>query len=138
MARTTLASETGLSHATITTITADLVSQNILSEITTEPSNQKLRGRPAVKLGHKREAAYALLFEIDVNRARCSLIDYGGTLVDRIEFELGPDTFDDVRPAVYLAGIATKMRDAQSRRGEPHRSTSRLRCRAFSTGPEPG
>ena len=111
LARTTLASETGLSHATITAITADLVAQDILRDQSRPPSDQKSRGRPAVRLTHNREAAYALLFEIDVNRARCSLIDYGGTLVDRIETNLAPDTFDTVRPAVFLAGLATKIRN---------------------------
>lgn len=111
LARTTLASETGLSHATITAITADLVAQNILHDQSAPRSDQKARGRPAVRLAHNREAAYALLFEIDVNRARCSLIDYGGTLVDRIETELGPHSFDKVRPAVFIAGQATKMRN---------------------------
>ena len=111
LARTTLAAETGLSHATITAIAADLVGQGVLRDLNEPPGDQKLRGRPAVRLGHTREAAYALLFELDVNHARCSLIDYGNTLVDRIESPLGPDSFATIRPAVFLAEQAQRMRE---------------------------
>jgi predicted NBD/HSP70 family sugar kinase/predicted transcriptional regulator len=110
LARTTLATETGLSHATITAIAADLTNQGILVDLDTPQNGQKTRGRPAVRLGHKRNVAFSLLFEIDVNRARCSLIDYGGTIVDRIETELGPDSFKTVRSAAFLAAMAARMR----------------------------
>ncbi len=110
LARTMLAFETGLSHATITAIAADLVNQGVLIDLDEPQNGQKTRGRPAVRLGHNRNAAYALLFEIDVNRARCSLIDYSGTIVDRIESELNPDSLITVRPAVFLAAMAARMR----------------------------
>lgn len=110
LARTSLAAETGLSHATITAIAADFVGQGILKDLDEPQSDQKSRGRPAVRLGHNRDVAYALLFELDVNRSSCSLIDYGGTMVDRIEAPLGPHTFDKIRPAVFLAEQAQRIR----------------------------
>ncbi len=110
LARTTIAAKTGLSHATVTAITTDLVNQGILTDLNEPANDLRTRGRPAVRLGHQRNAAFALLFEIEVNRARCSLVDYGGVLVDRIESPLGPDSFTTVRPAVFLAGMAERIR----------------------------
>lgn len=84
--RTQLAGETGLSHATITAITQGMLAQGIVIDL---PDNVradgKPRGRPAVRLAFNRAAAALCLIEIDVNRARFSLVDYGGTLIDRIE-----------------------------------------------------
>jgi predicted NBD/HSP70 family sugar kinase len=109
LARTMIAAETGLSHATITAIAADLVQQGILCDLDGTASGQKARGRPAVRLGHQRNAAFAILFEVEVNRARCSLIDYGGTLVDRVEVDLGPDSFSSIRPSRFFAELVQRM-----------------------------
>ena len=116
--RTGIAAETGLSHATITAIAADLVGQGVLCDLNepVEAGNPKSRGRPAVRLGHRRDAAYALLFEIDVSRARCSLIDYSGTLVDRIETPLEPDTFQAIAPPLFLAEMTRRMRERNAER----------------------
>lgn len=109
LARTSMAAETGLSHATITAITTDLVNQGILTDHDERLADQKGRGRPAIRLSHQRDAAYSVLFEIEVNRARCSLIDYSGTLVDRIESELDPQSFATVHPASFLAALVRRM-----------------------------
>ncbi len=109
LARTKLAAETGLSHATITAITTDLVNQGILTDHDQSLTDQKGRGRPAIRLSHQRDAAYSVLFEIEVNRARCSLIDYSGTLVDRIDSELDPTSFQTLRPASFLAALVQRM-----------------------------
>jgi len=84
--RTQLAAATGLSHASITAITQDMLAQGLLVDLPDgDKSDGKGRGRPAVRLGFNRAAAALILVEIDVNRARFSLVDYGGTLIDRIE-----------------------------------------------------
>lgn len=110
MPRTALAGATGLSHATITAITADLTAQSVLRDLVEPQADQKARGRPAIRLAQVRTAAYAILFEIDVNRIRCSLVDYGGTLVDRIESALTPESFDEVAPLDFLAERIEIMR----------------------------
>ncbi len=109
LARTKLAGETGLSHATITAIATDLVNQGILTDHDQRLTDQKGRGRPAVRLSHQRDIAYSILLELEVNRARGSLIDYSGTLVDRIEAELDPTSFEIERPARFLAAMVRRM-----------------------------
>jgi len=107
--RTQLAGETGLSHATITAITSDMVGQSLLSELVEASPDLKSRGRPAIRIGFNRQAGYALLIEIDVNKARCSLIDYGGTLVDRVETLLTPESFAETSPTEFLNAHITNM-----------------------------
>ena len=103
LSRTVLASQTGLSHASMTAITQDLLAQHVVTELAETPnSDAKTRGRPAVRMGFNRTAAYAALFEIEVSRARLSLVDYGGTLVDRIDLPLAPTLFATIAPGEFL------------------------------------
>lgn len=103
LSRTSLASETGLSNASITAITQDMLAQGLLTELREEDRSEgKNRGRPAVRVGFDRAAASTALIELEVNRARFSLVDYGGTLIDRLEFPLAPDVFKANDPADYL------------------------------------
>ncbi len=104
LSRTALAAGTGLSHASITAITHDLIEQQIIAELEPgEKSDARGRGRPATLVGFNRHVGSAALFEVDVNRSRLSLVDYGGVLVDRIETPVTPATFTDTPPAVFFA-----------------------------------
>ncbi|SEQ44017.1 Sugar kinase of the NBD/HSP70 family, may contain an N-terminal HTH domain [Devosia sp. YR412] len=104
LSRTALASGTGLSHASITAITQDLVEQGIILDLEPgERADARGRGRPATLVGFNRQAGSAALFEIDVNRARLSLVDYGGILVDRLETQLTPKSFAETPPTHFLA-----------------------------------
>ncbi|HQZ12597.1 MAG TPA: ROK family protein [Devosia sp.] len=103
LTRTQLAAETGLSNASITAITQDMLGQALLTDVPDEPSAElRLRGRPAVRIGLNRHAAALALIEIDVNRARFSLVDYGGTLIDRIETNLIPGFFIQTAPLGFI------------------------------------
>lgn len=113
LSRTALAARTGLSHASITAITHDLVDQDIIADLDpVKNGDSRGRGRPATLVGFNRNAGAAALFEIDVNRARLSLVDYGGVLVDRIETPLTPGSFIETRPARFMAD---QMRQLQQR-----------------------
>ena len=101
--RTALASLTGLSHASMTAIMSDLLTQGIVSELVADRADGRSRGRPATFVDFSRGAAHAALFELDVNRARVSLIDYGGVLVDRIEIQLTPTIFAGLAPCKFLS-----------------------------------
>jgi predicted NBD/HSP70 family sugar kinase len=102
--RTALASLTGLSHASVTAIMQDLLAQRLVEELTSsERGDGRARGRPATLVGFQRGAAYVVLFEIDVNRTRVSLVDYSGVLVDRLETAMSPTTFKDIAPAAFMA-----------------------------------
>lgn len=112
MSRTALAAATGLSHASITAITHDLIVQQIIVDLEpTERPDARGRGRPATLVGFNRRVGTAALFEIDVNRARISLVDYGGVLVDRIETPLTPRTFAETRPTQFLADRLRQLKE---------------------------
>lgn len=109
--RTALAGITGLSHASVTAIMQDLLSQRVVEELTgTERADGRVRGRPATLVGFRRRAAYVALFEIDVNRLRASLVDYSGVLVDRIETGVTPRTFIETSPTDFLATYLESLR----------------------------
>lgn len=113
LSRTALAASTGLSHASITAITHDLIEQQVVAELEPgEKSDTRGRGRPATLVGFNRQIGAAALFEVDVNRARLSLVDYGGVLIDRIETPVTPTTFADTPPSVFLA---LRLRQLQAR-----------------------
>lgn len=107
--RTALAGLTGLSHASITAIMGDLLAQGLVAELTGERADGRSRGRPPTNVHFNRAAAYAALFEIDVNRCRLSLVDYGGVLVDRIETEISPRTFEDTPPCSFFTERLTTL-----------------------------
>lgn len=113
LSRTALAAGTGLSHASITAITQDLVEQRVIIDL--EPTalpDTRRRGRPATLVGFNRQVGAAALFEVDVNRARLSLVDYGGILVDRIETPITPTTFVETAPTTFFA---ERLRQLQAR-----------------------
>jgi predicted NBD/HSP70 family sugar kinase len=118
LARTQLAGVTGLSHASITAITQDMLGQGVLEELP-EERDARTRGRPAVRVGFARHAAYVCLIEVDVTRARLSLVDYGATLVDRIEYPLAPGQFREADPVAFLAAGVERLKDRN--RGEAGR-----------------
>ncbi len=108
--RTALATSTGLSHASVTAIMQDLLAQGLVEEMSPAGREDgRTRGRPAILVGFQRRAAYAALFEIDVNKARLSLVDYSGILVDRIESDINPATFKVMTPEDFLAERVTSL-----------------------------
>lgn len=127
LSRTALASITGLSHASITAITQDLIAQAIIVELEPDArSDGRGRGRPATFVVFSRNVGAVALFEVDVNRARLSLVDYGGVLVDRIETPVTPTTFLDTPPNEFFAH---RLRQLQARNPQ---QAARLRRVAIS------
>ena len=109
--RTVLAGVTGLSHASVTAIMQDLLAQRVVEELTSsDRTDGRMRGRPATMVGFNRAAAYVVLFEIDVNRLRASLVDYSGVLVDRIETAITPTTFIETAPSAFFATHLESLR----------------------------
>lgn len=111
LARTQLAGVTGLSHASITAIVQDMIGQGVLDDIAEARPDGKARGRPATRVGFNRAIAYSCLIEIDVNRIRLSLIDYGGTLVDRTEQPLVPGEFARIPASQLLVERVGRLGD---------------------------
>ena len=112
MSRTQLAGATGLSHASISAIGSELIGRSILVDAG-EPATAidgKSRGRPAVQIWFNHHACHAVIVELDVNRARLSLVDYAGTLVDRIESPVTPTLFADISPSAFLIEQIDRLR----------------------------
>lgn len=107
--RTQLAAVTGLSHASITAITQDMLAQGVLLDAMEQEEGQKARGRPALKVGLNRNRAAVCLLEIQMRRVRLSLVDYAGVLHDRIEIPLTPKSFVEADPAALLSASIRKI-----------------------------
>lgn len=122
LSRTALAAATGLSHASITVITHDLIAQGVIAELAAGATpDTRLRGRPATLVAFNRAIGAAALIELDVNRTRLSLVDYGGVLVDRVETPTTPATFADIAPAAFLAERLRHLRARNSDDAPPVR-----------------
>lgn len=80
---TDLALETGLASATVTAITHELESERVIERAEAQPAGG--RGRPRVLFRPRRGAAYAAFVRISSDALQYSMVDYSGTLIDRIE-----------------------------------------------------
>lgn len=80
---TELASETGLASATVTAITHELESECVVERAEAPPAAG--RGRPRILFLQRRAAAYAAFVRISSDVLQYSLVDYSGTLIDRID-----------------------------------------------------
>ncbi len=113
--RTQIAGLTGLSHASITAITQDMSAQEVLVELEETRADFKTRGRPATRVGFARALASVVLVEIEVARARLSLVGYDATLVDRIEMPLPPRAFQETAPPALLEQGIRRLFDRNQR-----------------------
>ena len=111
LSRTQLAGASGLSHASITAIGGELISQKVLLDLGETASDVRARGRPAIQVTFNRHVCHAILIELDVNRARFSLVDYAGTLVDRTEYPVTPTLFAETPLTTFLTDGIGRIRD---------------------------
>lgn len=79
--RTEIASTTGLSHSTISTISSDLIGEGILVEVKNGETAALKRGRPQVALGLNPRAAVVISAMLSLNSLSASAIDYAGTAI---------------------------------------------------------
>jgi predicted NBD/HSP70 family sugar kinase len=97
LARVELGRETGLSPATISAITGDLLAEHILVTASIDERSERPlgRGRPRVALTLNDEAAYVLGVKVSLNTVTLLLSDYAGHLRDRSRYAIatmGPDS----------------------------------------------
>jgi predicted NBD/HSP70 family sugar kinase len=109
MSRTRLATATGLSNASLTAIGGELIGQGVLVE-GDQLAPAGARGRPAVEVRFNRHVCHAVIVELDVNRIRCSLVDYAGVLVDRTEAAITAELLVATRPDELLKGRVEQVR----------------------------
>ncbi|BBE74298.1 ROK family transcriptional regulator [Oharaeibacter diazotrophicus] len=96
IARVDLGVATGLSPATITAITADLIAEGLVETVPDETADlddaPARRGRPRVMLRLDPRAALVLGVKLSTNHVTLLLADFGGTL--RARRDLSPRTID--------------------------------------------
>jgi len=79
--RTAIAAVTGLSHSTISAISADLISEGILVETRSVETSNLKRGRPQVAIGLHSGAATIVTVVLLFNFLSVSVVDYAGRTV---------------------------------------------------------
>lgn len=97
LARVELGEETGLSPATISAITGDLLSENVIATAEGEERAARAsgRGRPRVALTLNPDAAYVLGVKIVLNQITLVLADFAGRARDRSQLAI--DTYHAAR-----------------------------------------
>jgi len=79
--RTEIASVTGLSHSTISAISADLIAEGILAETKGGEQAAARRGRPQIGIALNPKAATVVVAVLSLNDLSAAVIDYAGGLV---------------------------------------------------------
>ncbi|MBD9648150.1 ROK family transcriptional regulator [Ensifer sp. ENS09] len=83
LSHTEISSETGLASATVSAITAELEKAGVLAKA--EQQVQGGRGRPRVLFTPRRDHGHLIVVRISSDIVQYSLVDYGGTLLDRFD-----------------------------------------------------
>jgi predicted NBD/HSP70 family sugar kinase len=104
--RIALAEQTGISRATVTTITAELLQNGLIEETVgpdTGPENR--RGRPRVDLKIRGDAHLVAGGKITNRKLSLVLLDFEGTQLSALETELAAESLDcaDLADAIALA-----------------------------------
>ncbi|MEP9387609.1 ROK family transcriptional regulator [Mesorhizobium sp. KR9-304] len=79
--RTEIASATGLSHSTISAISADLISEGILAETKGSEHATARRGRPQVALSLNPKAGAVIVAVLSLSDLSAAIVDYSGVPV---------------------------------------------------------
>jgi len=104
--RIELAGQTGISRATVTTITAELLQKGLIEEVARAgPEADSRRGRPRVDLRIRGAAHIVVGVKISSRAMSLVLLNFMGTRLAALETELDRTVFDP-------AELATTIRDA--------------------------
>lgn len=106
VARIDLARTTGISQATITTITADMLRQGLIEEVTADGHSR--RGRPRVDLALRGAAHVVLGVKVAHRSLSIALMDFAGVLIGEHHASLPAP----VMPARDLAQVLAQAVDA--------------------------
>ncbi len=123
LARIDLGKITGLSPASITTISAQLIEEQVVEELagplgTVNPGSTVKRGRPTVRLGLRPEAAYVVGGKISIEGIELALADYRGNILhtrtrhiatyQSEQHEFGLTVARELRDFIAAARVSTK------------------------------
>lgn len=109
-ARVDLGRHTGLSPATITSITTQLIQDGAIVEhhsVTTQTEATK-RGRPTVLISLKPDACYLIAIKISIGMVEFALTDFAGQIFERTQI---PIATYDMAPGKFSARLVTETRN---------------------------
>lgn len=114
LSRTELASASGLSHSTISAITAALVEDRILLEVVSSASVPTgRRGRPQVALGLDPQAACAVTVVLSLNLISVALFDYAGNQHAMLESRTATQNLDQLALMADIGRMIGEVLDAR-------------------------
>lgn len=120
--RTELASTTGLSHSTISAISASLIEEHILRQTPGAEQVAVRRGRPQIALSLDPEAATAIVAVLSLNELSAALVDYsGGIIVDDKRNFTTATISKDALVAELVGMIGRLIAGLPTKRGRPLR-----------------
>lgn len=121
MARTDLGRVTGLSPASVTAITGQLIDDDVVHELREEQAapEPSRRGRPPTRLGINPRSTHVLAVKISVDGVELALAGFDGTIIDRHTIQISTI---DAKPESFGHQVASDIKDfLASRRMTPKR-----------------
>ena len=100
--RVQLAKDLGVSPASVTTITQELIEAGLIEEVSAPRDGDAGRGRPAVALGVRAEAHFVAGMKLSDREHTAVIVDFAGNLIadDVIPRKPGPMTLDELLNAI--------------------------------------
>jgi predicted NBD/HSP70 family sugar kinase len=123
MARIELGRSTGLSPASITSISSQLIAENIVEELAMVPPPEARRGRPIVRLGLKPTVAHVLAVAIAIDAVKLALADFSGKVVHEATLQLATFETDGT---VFAQQVGDSIEDFFKAIGFDRRSLARI------------
>lgn len=120
---TDIAEWSGLSSATVSSITTELEQDRILERLPPESGTASGRGRPRILLRHHAEWTYVITVRITSEGVEYSLVDYSGILKDRIE-EKRQQRKPDIK--AFCQRISSALERLALRSSLPHEKVSKI------------
>ena len=100
--RVQLAKDLGVSPASVTTITQELIEAGLIEEVSAPRDGDAGRGRPAVALGVRAEAHFVAGMKLSDREHTAVIVEFAGNLIadDVIPRKPGPMTLDELLNAI--------------------------------------
>lgn len=104
VARVQLAKELGVSPASVTTMTSELIEAGLIEEVAMPRDSDSGRGRPAVALGVRGAAHYVVGMKLSDREHTAVVVDFAGNMLadDVVARDPGACTVDELMEAVEL------------------------------------
>jgi predicted NBD/HSP70 family sugar kinase len=123
MARIELGRSTGLSPASITSISSQLIAENIVEELAMVPPPEARRGRPIVRLGLKSSVAHVLAVAIAIDAVKLALADFSGRVIHEATLHIATFETDGT---VFAQQVGDSITDFFRSIGFDQRSLARI------------